>query len=206
MAEQDTFDGHSRSSVRNVVLIVALANLLYFGVEFVVARRIASVSLFADSIDFLEDASLNLLIFFSLAWSALNRARLGSLLAGILLVPAVEFLITAWGKLHLMTAPSPLQLSMTGLGALAVNFGCAFLLARVRHRGGSLTHAAFLSSRNDVAANVAILLASAVSVFWRSAWPDLLVGVVILGMNADAARKVWRTAHRERGLAGQRAS
>jgi Co/Zn/Cd efflux system component len=200
-AEQDTEGDRRRLSVHRVVLIVALANLLYFGLEFVVARRIGSVSLFADSIDFLEDASLNLLIFFSLAWSARNRARLGILLAGVLLVPTVEFLITALQKLHSMAAPSPARLSITGLGALVVNFGCALLLARIRHRGGSLTHAAFLSSRNDVAANVAILLAGAVSVFWRSAWPDLLVGIVIASMNADAAGKVWKAAHRERAIA-----
>lgn len=48
---------------RRFVLIVALLNLGYFGVEFAVALSIGSVSLFADSVDFLEDASVNLLIF-----------------------------------------------------------------------------------------------------------------------------------------------
>jgi hypothetical protein len=33
---------------------------------------------------------------------------------------------------------------------------------------------------------------------WRSAWPDLLVGVGIAVMNADAAREVWSAAHDER--------
>ena len=42
-------------SLRRVVLAVALLNLGYFGVEFAVALAIGSVSLFADSIDFLED-------------------------------------------------------------------------------------------------------------------------------------------------------
>ena len=36
--------------------IVALLNLAYFFVEFTVALIIGSVSLFADSVDFLEDA------------------------------------------------------------------------------------------------------------------------------------------------------
>ncbi len=44
------------------VAIVAILNLAWFGVEFGVANRIGSVSLFSDSIDFLEDASVNLLI------------------------------------------------------------------------------------------------------------------------------------------------
>ena len=46
-----------QAGLRRVVRLVALLNLSYFGVEFAVALAIGSVSLFADSIDFLEDAS-----------------------------------------------------------------------------------------------------------------------------------------------------
>ena len=47
---------------RRAALIVALANLAFFGIEFAVAIAIGSVSLFADSIDFLEDTAVNGLI------------------------------------------------------------------------------------------------------------------------------------------------
>lgn len=73
----------SSTGLRRVVLIVALLNLAYFGVEFAVALSIGSVSLFADSVDFLEDASVNLLIVVALAWTAESRARVGTALAGI---------------------------------------------------------------------------------------------------------------------------
>ena len=46
----------SSEGLRRVVLLVMALNLGYFGVEFAVALAIGSVSLFADSIDFLEDA------------------------------------------------------------------------------------------------------------------------------------------------------
>jgi hypothetical protein len=55
-------------TLRQTVLLVAFLNLVYFGVEFAVAIAIGSVSLFADSVDFLEDASLNLLIATVLGW------------------------------------------------------------------------------------------------------------------------------------------
>src|SRR5437870_217590 len=80
---------------RQAVLTVAVLNLLYFGVEFSVALGIGSVSLFADSVDFLEDASVNFLILVAFAWSARNRARLGMALAAILLVPGLATLWTA---------------------------------------------------------------------------------------------------------------
>ena len=85
-------------TLRQTVLLVALLNLAYFGVEFAVAIAIGSVSLFADSVDFLEDASVNLLIAVALSWSAINRSRLGMALAGILLVPALATLWMAWQK------------------------------------------------------------------------------------------------------------
>lgn len=55
-----------QKDLRRVVVIVAFLNLAYFGVEFSVARAIGSVSLFADSVDFLEDASVNVLIAFAI--------------------------------------------------------------------------------------------------------------------------------------------
>lgn len=188
----------SDHGLRRIVQRVAALNLAYFGVEFGVARAIGSVSLFADSIDFLEDASVNLLILIALGWTARKRARIGMALAVILLVPGLATLWTAWEKFNTLAAPDPTSLSLTGIGALAVNLSCAFMLARYRHHSGSLTQAAFLSARNDALANIAIVAAGLVTAFlWASAWPDLIVGLSIAVMNADAAREVWQAAREE---------
>lgn len=63
------------TSVRRAVVIVALLNLGYFGIEFAVARAIGAVSPFADSIDFLEDTTVNGLILIVLGWSARGSGR-----------------------------------------------------------------------------------------------------------------------------------
>lgn len=185
-------------ALRRVVTTVALLNLGYFGIEFAVALAIGSVSLFADSVDFLEDASVNLLILVALRWSAAARAKLGMGLAVILLLPALAGLWTAGAKFFTPVVPDPLPLTVTGLGALLVNLSCALMLARVRHHQGSLTRAAFLSARNDALANVAIIAAGLVTaLWWQSIWPDLIVGIGIACLNADAAREVWEAAHAE---------
>lgn len=184
--------------LRRVVLVVAVLNLGYFGIEFAVALAIGSVSLFADSVDFLEDASVNLLILLAMGWSLRARSRVGMALALILLVPGLATLWTAWEKFNLPVPPQPTALTLAGLGALAVNLSCAYMLARYRHHSGSLTRAAFLSARNDAVANIAIILAGLVTAFlWRSAWPDLIVGLGIAALNADAAREVWEAAREE---------
>jgi Co/Zn/Cd efflux system component len=73
--------------LRRAVVIVAVLNLAYFVVELSMAEIIGSVSLLADSIDFLEDASINFLIAVALSWTLTRRAVVGKMLAGILLTP-----------------------------------------------------------------------------------------------------------------------
>jgi Co/Zn/Cd efflux system component len=187
----------TNEDLRRTVKRVAGLNLGYFGVEFAVAILIGSVALFADSVDFLEDASVNFLIAIALGWSAPKRARVGMVLAAIILVPAVAALWTAWEKFNVPVPPDPAALTLTGLGALAVNFTCAWMLARFRDAKGSLTKAAFLSARNDVYANVAIIFAGLATAYAASAWPDLLVGLGIALLNAGAAFEVWEAARRE---------
>ena len=181
---------------RGTVVAVAILNLAYFGVEFSVALASASVALFADSVDFLEDAAINLLILVAIGWSAKKRAAVGALLAGIILVPGLATLWTAWNKLWALVAPAPAALTLAALGALAVNLLCAGLLARHRSVGGSLSRAAFLSARNDAAANLAIIASGGLTAWLASGWPDLLVGLAIAAVNAGAAGDVYRAAAR----------
>ena len=194
--EASTPDATTKT-MRRIVRLALILNIAYSGVEFAVALAISSVSLFADSIDFLEDTSVNFLILLSLNWSTRSRARMGMVLAGILLVPGLATLWTAWRKFAVPVPPSPVPLSLTGGGALAVNLSCAIMLARYRQHSGSLTRAAFLSARNDVLANLAIIAAGTATAFTRSAWPDLAIGLGIALMNADAAKEIYQLAREE---------
>lgn len=187
----------SDTALRKVVLAVLVLNLAYFCIEFSVAHYIGSVSLFADSIDFLEDASINFLILIALGWSLKGRARVGQLLALILFVPVIALLRTAWQKFHSPIAPEPWLLSLTGTGALIINAYCAVLLSKYRHHSGSLTRAAFLSARNDAMANIGIIIAGLITLYWLSGWPDLIVGLAIACLNIDAAKEIWEAARQE---------
>lgn len=112
------------------------------------------------------------------------------MLALVLLLPAIAFLATLWANVTNPLPPDAFSLSITGLGALVINLGCALLLARVRHVHGSLTRAAFLSARNDAFANVGNIGAGVVTLIQPSVWPDIIVGLAIAWMNLDAAKEV----------------
>ncbi|WP_426308849.1 hypothetical protein [Cellulosimicrobium sp. E-16] len=76
---------------------------------------------------------------------------------------------------------------VASLGAIVVNGVCAWLLVRVRHHGGSLSRAAFLSPRNG--------------------WPDLVLGCGIILLAFHSAYEVWEVSEEERlaakALAGE---
>lgn len=183
--------------LQKVVGAVCALNLSYFFVEFFIGLKIGSVALFADSLDFFEDAAVNFLILVGLSWSAKNRAKLGMVLSGVLLLPAVAMIWSIFRKFQAPIPPEPFLLTVTGAGALLINFSCALMLARFRHHSGSLTKAAFLSARNDVFANIGIIVAGFITSLFPTIWPDLIVGLGIAFMNIDAAKEVWQAAREE---------
>jgi Co/Zn/Cd efflux system component len=185
---------------RTLIIVVAL-NLAYFCVQILTALAIGSVSLFADSADYLEDAAINLLILAGLNWPPQRRAMLGKVMAGIILLPSLAALWMAWRKLQDPVEPAPLILTLAGGGALAINLVCAFLLARFRSHGGSLTKAAFLSARNDALASLMIIAGGGMTALTRSAWPDLAIGLLIAALNAGAAHEVYEAANLEQKAA-----
>ncbi|MGA3302098.1 MAG: cation transporter [Methylovirgula sp.] len=191
--EPRSTDGRLLSTLRLVIFL----NLAYFGIELAVALAIGSVALIADSVDFLEDMTVNGLILAGLRFAPVWRARLGMGLASLLLLPAAAGVIMLLHKIQAPVPPAPLPLSVTGLGALVVNGTCAVLLARVRNEAGSLTRAAFLSARNDAIANVAIIAAGGATALWPTIWPDLIVGAGIALLNADSAREIFEAAREE---------
>lgn len=195
------------NALRRTVLIVAGLNFGYFWVEVSVALAIGSVALLADSVDFLEDTAVNLLVFVALGWSLVHRARVGTVLAGIILLPALAAAWAAFSKAGDPLPPNVTGLLVTAAGAVVVNGLAAYLLSRVRHHGGSLTAAAFLTARNDVVVNLAIIVMAALTWWTRSGWPDIVLGLIIIVINVGAAREVWQVATEERlaakALAGE---
>ncbi|KGF21928.1 cation transporter [Corynebacterium tuscaniense] len=183
--------------IRRAVLIVALLNLGYFFVEFAAAIAIGSASLFADSADFLEDTAINMLVFFAVAWPASQRRVAGTVLSGLILIPAVAALVTVVLKIINPEPPSPSGLTGIALGALVVNLICAVILLRLRDQGSSLATGAWLAARNDALANVLIILAGLLTFVWATAWFDIIVAAIIIIVNLSAAKEVWEESREE---------
>lgn len=195
------------TALRRTVLAVAGINFAYFFVEAGVALAIGSVSLFADSVDFLEDTALNVLVAMALGWSLSRRALAGRAMALVLLAPAAAAVVQGVRKVLEPEAPAPAPLLATALGAAAVNLLCAWLLKHHHRHGGSVGRAAFLSARNDVLVNAAIVAVALLTAATGSGWPDIVLGFGIVALAFHSAWEVWEAAGQERlaarALAGE---
>ena len=145
-----------------------------------------------------EHAQGSLLIFLALSWPMVHRAVMGKVMAVLILGPAA---LAGWEAVQRFSEPSVpkvLPLVLASVGAIAINGTSAWLLTRVRHHGGSLSRAAFLSARNDVLVNLSIIAMAAVTVWTSSGWPDLILGCFIIGLALFAAHEVWEASEEER--------
>lgn len=182
---------------RQIVTWVAILNLAGFIIELVIASIIGSAALFADAADFLEDFLINMLVLTALGWSVTSRRKASYGLAGLILIPAVAALGTAIWKMVSGQPPEPLALSVTAILAMLINLASALLLLQLSKHETALVRGAWLAARNDVLANLLILAAGIVTLFWFNPWPDIMVGLVIGIINLSAAAEVFEQARAE---------
>jgi Co/Zn/Cd efflux system component len=184
--------------IKKAILCVILLNLSYFIIEFFSAYRIGSASLFADSIDFLEDSAINTIIFFSVSWSLKYRLRLSIFLALLILIPGLTALWAIGQQLINKSYPDSFDLSLVGFGALIINLLCIKILFRFQNDKESLYRAAFLSAKTDILSNLAIITAGIFLYFYPSMWPDILVALFIVIINFDASFKVYKSVQNQK--------
>ncbi|MBV6323746.1 cation diffusion facilitator family transporter [Duganella violaceipulchra] len=176
-----------------VLWIVLVVNALMFCVEGVGGMVANSTSLLADSLDMLGDALVYGFSLFVLAKSARWHARAAAVKGGFMLVFGVAVLGEAGYKIVHPSMPTLVTMGAIGMIALAANLLCFVLL--FSHRGDNLNMSStWLCSRNDLMANIGVLLAVGGSYFLESHWPDIVVGLIIAGLFLSSAIDILKQA------------
>jgi cation diffusion facilitator family transporter len=166
-----------------------------FMIEGIAGTLAHSTSLLADALDMLGDALVYAFSLFviarSLRWQAAATVAKGA----FMLVFGLGVLAEAGYKIFHPIMPAVGTMGTIGALALAANAICFALL--YRHRADNLNMSStWICSRNDVIANVGVLVAAGATYLLASRWPDIIVGCVIAALFLRSAFSVLRDATR----------
>jgi Co/Zn/Cd efflux system component len=181
---------------RRVLQIVLWINAAMFLAEFGAGVLAHSTALIADSVDMLGDAIVYGFSLYVVARGAAWQAKAALLKGAIMATFGVGVLAEVALKIARGVVPSADLMSAVGFVALAANVFCLGLLARRREDDINM-RSAWVCSRNDVVANVGVLLAAGAVALTGSAWPDILMGLLIATLFGTSAIGVIRGARRE---------
>ena len=172
-----------------VLWIVLLINAVMFAIEFGAGIRADSLSLTGDSLDMLGDALVYASSLYVINKSVKAQAGAAFLKGPIMFLFAIGVFAKASYQLFTGASPEASMMGIIGVVALLANLLCLVLLAR--HRQDNLNMSSvWLCSRNDIIANVAVLVAAAVVALTHSILPDLAVGLLLTFVFAKSAGKV----------------
>ena len=180
-------------SYRRALWIALFANAAMFGVELVASVFSGSSALAADAADFLGDSANYALSLGALAAGGAWLSRVALLKGAAMSVYGVAVLAYAGWRAWLGVPPEPITMGVVGLLALSVNFGVAVLLFRFRD-GDANMRSVWLCTRNDVIANILVLIAAAGVFGTGTVWPDVAVAAILAFLGLSSGRIVIRHA------------
>jgi cation diffusion facilitator family transporter len=161
-----------------VLVIVLIINLTMFFIEAAYGWRAQSTSLLADSLDMLGDAFVYAVSIYAIGKNPRWTASISTLKGSVMVLCGVSVVIQAVYRYISPGLPVAETMGIVGGLALAANLICAILL--LRHLGDDLNmRSTWLCSRNDVIANIGVLVAAAAVSAYHSKYPDLVVGLGI---------------------------
>jgi cation diffusion facilitator family transporter len=185
-----------RGKHRNVLVTVLVINAVLFVVEAAAGLLANSTALLADSLDMLGDALVYGFSLYVLWRGAAWKAKAALLKGAIMAVFGAGVFLEVIYKTISGAVPSAETMGIIGALVLLGNGLCFLLL--FRHRSDDLNmRSTWLCSRNDIIANLSVLLAAVGVRVFDAAWPDIVVGAAIAGLFLRSAFTVLAEAAAE---------
>ena len=182
-----------RDKQSKTLKIVLVINCLMFVVEFSAGLVASSTALMADSLDMLGDAFVYAFSLFVVARDDGWKARAAYAKSAVMFMFGIFVLIQVMVKLLNPEVPQYEIMGSIGFLVLIANSVCLYLLTRHRDEDINM-RSVWLCSRNDIVANISVLIASLGVVVTASHWPDIIVGLGIAVLFIRSAAFVYKDA------------
>jgi Co/Zn/Cd efflux system component len=185
-----------RGKHRSVLVAVLAINAVLFVVEGAAGLLADSTALLADSLDMLGDSLVYAFSLYVLSRSAAWKAKAALLKGTIMAVFGAGVLLEVIYKTISGIVPAAETMGIIGTLVLLGNGICFLLL--FRHRSDDLNmRSTWLCSRNDIIANMSVLIAATGVKVFDASWPDIVVGGAIAALFLKSASTVLRESFLE---------
>ena len=165
-------------TLKKVLFLVLFINLGMFFVEVISGFISHSNALLADSLDMLGDAFVYGISIAVLFKHPSVRAR-ASLVKGITML-LLGFFVVGESIFKIINPVVPVAETITIIGLLALLANAVSFVLLLKHKAKDLNvRSAWICSRNDVIANIGVIIAGLLVARFNSMWPDIAAGLII---------------------------
>jgi Co/Zn/Cd efflux system component len=177
---------------RTLKTVLAI-NAVMFAVVLAAGLYASSTALLADSLDNLGDALTYALSLYAVGRSQRAKGRVSLFKASLILGAALFVLAQVAYKMRHPGVPLFEAMGAVGLLALTANGACLALLWKHRAEDVNMS-SVWECSRNDIAGNLAVLVAAAAVWLVGAGWPDLLIGALLAVLFLRSGVRVLRAS------------
>jgi len=171
------FEINNKAQSRVLVQLLVI-NAVMFVVEIGLGVFAESTALIADSLDMLADAAVYGIGFYAVGRAASEKNRAASISGMLQIALGCVVLLDVSRRFVFGSEPDSLSMMVVGTVALVANVICLKLL--LKHRDGEVhMRASWIFSKNDVIANVGIIVSGVIVYLTNMAVADLVIGFVI---------------------------
>ena len=176
---------------RKVLIWLLVLNGAMFFVEIIAGWLAQSAGLIADALDMFADAAVYGVALYAVGKATSNKLKAAKLAGVVELFLAAGAIWRASYQIYTGAQPEANAMIWTSVLALAVNVTCLFLISK-RKNDGVHMRASFIFSANDVLANVGVIIAGILVVWFNSPIPDWIIGLGIGFLVLSGALRILR--------------
>ena len=167
----------NKSESRVLIILLSINGFMFF-VEFALGWWAQSTALIADAMDMLADAMVYGVGLYAVGKAISIKVMAASISGWLQIILGLLVLSDILRRFIYGSEPVSELMMIVGFLALIANIICLVLISK--HRNGEVhMRASWIFSKNDVIANVGVILAGGLVALTGSRLPDLIIGLIV---------------------------
>ena len=167
----------NKEQARTLIILLAINGIMFIA-EIIAGIMGDATALIADSLDMLADASVYAIGLYAVGKSLKVKAGAAHLSGIFQVLLGLGVLLDIVRRSIFGSEPEAVFMLAVGMVALVANSICLALIHK--HREGEIhMRASWIFSKNDVIANIGVIVSGLLVMYLDSRWPDLVIGLLI---------------------------